>query len=287
MTRKILVIGATGFTGRFVMAQLRRQPGKWLPADARDHGLDITDPASIRDCLAATQPDAVINLAAIATLAVNDREQIFGVNAFGVLNLLEALAERHFEGRFITASSAYIYGPLHSDGAIPEDQPPQPHNLYACAKVLAESFCAMYRDRMDIVVTRPFNAIGRGHRDSFLVPKLVRHFRDREPVIELGNVEVARDYTDVRDLARMYELLLEAAAPPRSLHLCNGTATSIRELIRILSELTGHSIEVRVNPDFIRANDVLYQRGASDRLQNLGFTWQHELRDTLRWMLAE
>lgn len=284
-SKTVLVIGAGGFTGRHVMTQLAE--AGWTAISAREHGLDLTDPASIGRALDSVRPDAVINLAAIATLAVTDRDPIFAVNAFGVLNLLEALSQRKFAGRVITASSAYIYGPLQSRDPIPETQPPRPHNLYACAKVLAESFCAMQADTLDIVVTRPFNAIGRGHRESFLVPKIVRHFRDRAPQIELGNTAVARDYTDVRDLARMYQTLLEAKAPPRLLHLCNGQAVSIDQLIATLSELTGHRIEVTVNPAFIRANDVLYQCGATDGLQQLGFQWRYTLRDTLRWMLDE
>jgi len=283
--RTALVIGAGGFTGRHVMAQLSGEG--WTAVNARDHGLDLTDPASISRTLDAAKPDAVINLAAIATLDVTERDPIFAVNAFGVLNLLEALAARQFRGRVISASSAYVYGPVQSRDPIPETQPPAPHNLYACAKLLAESFCAMHAEKLDIVVTRPFNAIGRGHRDTFLVPKIVRHFRDRAPRIELGNTAVARDYTDVRDLARMYTALLDAKDPPRRLHLCNGQAVSIADLIATLSELTGHRIEVSVNPAFIRANDVLYQCGATDGLKQLGYAWRYTLQDTLRWMLDE
>lgn len=284
IARRVLVIGAGGFTGRHVMAQLAE---RWQPVNAREYGLDLTDPASIGRALDAVKPSAVINLAAIATLEVTDRESIFSVNAFGVLNLLEALDERRFKGRVITASSAYIYGPLQCRTRIPETQPPRPHNLYACAKVLAEYFCAMHANKLDIVVTRPFNAIGRGHRATFLVPKIVKHFRDRVPTIQLGNTAVARSYTDVRDLAAMYEALLEAADPPRLLHLCNSEAVSIADLIGTLSDLTGHSIEVTVNPAFVRANDVLYQCGATDGLKALGFKWNYTLRDTLSWMLDE
>lgn len=287
MTETVLVIGAGGFTGRHLMTHLAANPDRWRPVSARDHGLDLTDPGSIRRCLDAVSPAAVVNLAAIATLAVTDRERIFATNGFGVLNLLEALAERRFAGRVITASSAYVYGPVATGRPIPEDQPPRPHNLYACAKVLAESFCAMFAGTLDIVVTRPFNAIGRGHRDSFLVPKLVQHFRARQATIELGNLEVARDYTDVRDLARMYELLLLAEHPPRLLHLCNGTAVSIAALVARLEVLTGHRIAIRTNPAFVRENDVLYQCGAVDGLRALGFAWQYPLYATLQWMLAE
>ena len=287
MSTTILVIGAGGFTGRHLMAHLAANPARWRPVAGRNHGIDLTDAVSIRRGLDAVKPDAVINLAAIATLAVTDRDPIFQVNAFGVLNLLEALAARHFTGRVITASSAYIYGPVDDREPIPEGQPPRPHNLYACAKVLAESFCAMYRDRLDVVVTRPFNAIGRGHRESFLVPKIVRHFRQRAAEIELGNIAVARDYTDVRDIARMYELLLAAQNPPEVLHLCNGTAVSIEALIGELTRLTGQHMDIKVNPAFIRPNDVLYQCGATDSLNALGFRWQYRLADTLGWMLDE
>jgi nucleoside-diphosphate-sugar epimerase len=170
---------------------------------------------------------------------------------------------------------------------LPESRTPRPHNLYACAKLLAESFCGLYRDQFSIVVTRPFNAIGRGHRETFLVPKLVRHFRERRPEIELGNTDVARDYTDVRDLAAMYALLLEAKSPHECLNLCNGVAVSIATLIERLSAITGHSIRKLVNPSFVRQNDVTYACGATDRLRTLGFQWKHSLDATLEWMVTE
>lgn len=285
MGKKILVIGAGGFIGHYLMQHLTRAPERWLPVSGRSHGLNLTEPSTIGRAIDVIKPDAVINLAAIATLAVTNREQIFAVNAFGVLNLLEVLSERNFTGRIITASSAYVYGAAKFEREITEDTPFRPHNLYANAKVLAEGFCDMYRDKLNIVISRPFNAIGCGHRDEFLVPKIVRHFRERAPEIELGNINVARDYTDVRDLARMYELLLGAECVPEALHFCSGKAVSIAELLVTLQRLTGHNIKVRVNQSFIRKNDATYQCGSTSKLQKLGFEWQYSLEQTMQWML--
>ena len=287
MTSKVLVIGERGFTGRHVMARLQETPDRWQPIGGRASGLDLTQPQSIAKCIADVRPDAVINLGAIATLDVTDRDRIFAVNGFGVLNLLEGLAAANFQGRFITASSVYVYGTGLPREPLSESRMPRPHNLYACAKLLAESLCGLYRDQCSVVVTRPFNAIGRGHRETFLVPKLVQHFRERRPEIELGNTDVARDYTDVRDLAAMYELLLEAESPPECVNLCNGVAVSIATLIERLSAITGHSIRTLVNPSFTRQNDVTYACGATDRLRALGFQWKHSLDATLEWMVTE
>ncbi len=282
--KSVLIIGARGFTGQHLVRELQDD---WITIDSRDHGLDLIDPASIRFAIANTKPDAIVNLGAIATLAETNRDSIFDVNAFGVLNLIEALRDISFTGRLVIASSAYIYGLLSDKEPTPETQPPRPHNLYACAKALAEHFCNMHSKDMDIVVVRPFNAIGRGHRNTFLVPKIVKHFRERASHIELGNTNIARSYSDIRDVGRMYRAVLEADTPPTVLNFCNPQVVTIDAILACLTELTGHQMKVILNPSFIRSNDVLYQCGTTNLLEKLGFKWKYELRDTLQWMLEE
>lgn len=285
MSRRVLILGAGGFTGRHLTTLLERE-GRWLPLDARRFGADLRQPQTLAPALAAAGADAVINLAALSSVTEGDVRGLYDVNAFGWMALLGALRQAGFGGRVIFASTANVYGERTS-GLITEDRVPDPANHYGLSKHLAERLTLLEGGTLDVVTTRPFNCIGVGQKPQFLVPKLVRHFRERASRIELGNLDVERDFVDIRDAAAAYALLLDAAAPPPLLHIASGRAVSIRTLITMLETITAHRMEVVVNPAFIRANELRHQQGDPSRLAALGFTPRFELEETLRWMLGE
>lgn len=278
-----LIIGSGGFTGPHVVRHFREDLGHNVHA-SRDYGIDVTQPDTIHRALEKIQPDIVVNLAAIATLKVDDVRRIYEVNGFGVLNILQALTDIGFKGRFVTASSGYVYGNSTPD-VITETTIPVPANHYSCAKLLAENCCDMMRGNFSIVAARVFNCIGRGHLDHFLVPKIVKHFKERAPQIELGNTRVQRDYNDIRDIARMYGTVATHNASTHLFNFCSGTTNSIQDIINTLTELTGHQIKIVTNPAFMRAADNPYMCGSNARLKDIGFTSRYNLRDTLQWML--
>jgi nucleoside-diphosphate-sugar epimerase len=280
---RLLIIGSRGFTGRHLVAVLRANPGIAV-AEACDYGMDLRLPNTIAQTLDATRPELVINLGGVSAIITNDVRGLYDINAFGQLNLLQCLAARGFAGRLVFASSANIYG-NNTRGTISEDQFPDPVNYYAISKLLAENFCRMFADHCDIVVVRPFNCIGAGQGSNFLLPKIVRHFREKQPSIELGNLDVERDFVDVRDAARAYELILTSAQSLTPIHIASGRAEPIRGIIQMLEELTGHRITVRINPAFVRPNDLHHQQADISRLQSLGFAPRYSIRDTLAWML--
>ena len=162
----------------------------------------------------------------------------------------------------------------------------QPINDYAVSKLAMEYLAKTYMGRLGIVITRPFNYTGVGQEPRYLIPKIVQHFKARAPHIELGNTDLARDFSDVRDIARAYRLLAEAQPHGEIFNLCAGEATALETLISMASEITEHNIEVRINPDFVRANEVKTLRGSSEKLDSVT---RHErryaIRDTLNWML--
>jgi nucleoside-diphosphate-sugar epimerase len=280
---KILLIGSRGFTGHHLLAALRATPAHDV-AEAAHHGLDLTRPDTIRDTLAATAPEIVVNLGAISHVGGAMRD-LYEVNAFGQHNLLEALQASGFAGLLVFASTANVYGDRTPE-PIREDRTPDPINHYACSKLLAEQFCRMFEGQFRIAVTRPFSCIGAGQAANFLVPKIVGHFRRREKVIELGNIDVQRDFVDIRDAAAAYRLLIEAPAPPRLVHICTGGTRSLRDILDVCTAITGHHMKVKVNSALIRSNDLLYQCGDPARLASLGFTSRFRLEDTLQWMLG-
>jgi nucleoside-diphosphate-sugar epimerase len=278
----VLLIGSEGFTGRYLVKTL-------LPLAAMNafesckFGLDLRDPKSIVSCLRATRPDIVVNLAAISAVSRTDVRAVYEVNAFGMLNLLETLREADFCGRLVFASSANIYG--RQSDLLDESTCPRPVNHYGVSKAMAESYCGMFSGcAMKIVIVRPFNCIGSGQAEEFLVAKIVRHFREKRDCIELGNVNIRRDFSDIRDVAEMYRLVVTAPEAPPVIQFCSGITWSIQEIIAILEKITGRALRIELNPALARSNDLMRQQGSRALLDQLGHKSKYSMEDTLRWM---
>jgi nucleoside-diphosphate-sugar epimerase len=301
---RVLVTGASGFTGRYVVDELKRQGCEviglggadhsapaWaatlLPADSWRQG-NLCDLDGLRALLKETRPDVVIHLAALAFVAHGRAEDFYQVNLVGTRNLLQAIDDASLvPQRVLIASSANVYGNT-SEGRLDEAVAPAPANDYAISKLGMEYVVRLWQDRFPITIVRPFNYTGRGQAENFLIPKIVSHFAARAKNIELGNLEVARDFGDVRAVAAAYRgLLLSDAAVGRTVNVCSGIAFSLGDVIELCSQITGHSLTVSVNPAFVRANEVKTLCGDNTLLRQLCPGWQGpSLRETLEWMLS-
>jgi nucleoside-diphosphate-sugar epimerase len=231
------------------------------------------------------QPDVVAHLAGIAFVAHTNSELIYRVNVVGTRNLLEALANgKHRPTSVLLASSANIYGNA-SVPVIDENVPPAPANDYAVSKLAMEYMARLWMDKLPITIARPFNYTGVGQTDNFLLPKIVSHFRRNEKRIELGNLAIARDFSDVRMVARAYRRLMAVAPAGEAFNVCSGSSHSLANLIDMMSEIAGYHIDVHVNPAFVRANDVLTLSGSNSKLTAvIGQLDPTPLSETLRWM---
>ena len=150
-----------------------------------------------------------------------------------------------------------------------------------------EHMARLYAQRLPLVIARPFNYTGRGQAQSFLIPKLVDHFQRKAPYVELGNLQVEREFNDVRFVCETYLRLLEKGAPGEVYNVCSGKPVALQSVIDLLSRITGHPIEVRVNPAFVRANELHRLCGNPHKLlEAIGGLESPALEDTLRWMLA-
>ncbi len=288
----VLVTGINGFTGAYVKNYLieRGYKAHGLGIDSsnssRDHKASLLDKKAILKVLDEVQPDSVIHLAAVSSVTHTDVDQIYNANIMGTRNLLEALASTGFGRKSVTlASSANVYGNA-SAGLINEELIPSPENDYAVSKLAMESMAKLWSDKLPITITRPFNYTGVGQSNKFLIPKIVEHFKRRADTIQLGNVDVFRDFSDVRSVAWAYAELCENPAPGETLNISSGTGTSIAQIILILQEFTGHTIKVEVNPAFVRQHEVKTLVGDSAKLWNhLGRPKEIKLEETLQWML--
>jgi len=293
--KRALVTGLRGFTGAYVARELAAagyrvfgtaMPGATIGADV--FAVDLCDRAAVAAMVEQVQPDVVVHLAGIAFVAHSDVEQIYRVNVIGTRNLLEALAAApHRASAVLLASSANIYGNADVP-VIGEDVAPAPANDYAVSKLAMEYMARLWMDKLPIVIVRPFNYTGRGQGEQFLLPKIVAHFKRRAPRIELGNLAIARDFSDVRMVARSYRRLLAAAPAGEVFNVCSGRSNALAEVIDLCAEIAGYRIEVQVNPAFVRANDVLTLSGSNEKLVRvIGPLDPPGLMDTLRWMAED
>jgi nucleoside-diphosphate-sugar epimerase len=187
----------------------------------------------------------------------------------------------------LLASSANVYGNA-SSGMLDEGTAPAPANDYAVSKLAMEYMASLWFGRLPIIVTRPFNYTGVGQADNFLLPKIVKHFREKADKIELGNLDVWRDFSDVRSLVAAYRGLLEAKPFGQFVNVSSGKTHSLREVIDMCRTITGHDLAVEVNPAFVRANEVKTLCGDNSRLKSLVPGWKTpELSETLSWMLND
>lgn len=249
--------------------------------------VNLTDTTAVRSAVQRLQPDYVVHLAAIAFVGHNDANAFYTTNLLGTRNLLNALAELSSPPkRVLLASSANIYGNT-TEGLISESTPPNPANDYAVSKLAMEYMARLFSSKLSLTIARPFNYTGVGQSVNFLIPKIVNHFRERQPAIELGNLDVWRDFGDVRAVVQAYRQLLEApAAAGKTVNVASGTVHALRDVVNLCTELTQHQPELRTNPAFVRANDVKILQGDNTRLHQLIGQWEPPaFKETLRWML--
>lgn len=299
MTRT-LVTGAAGFTGRYLTSLLaarghevhgvvHHDPDEPIADAASVHVADLAIASAISRVVEAVRPDHVVHLAAIAFVGHGDIDEMYRANVVGSRQLLDALTRLAQSPKsIILASSANVYGNTR-EGVLDETMPRAPANDYGVTKVAAEYVAKLYGSKLPLIVVRPFNYTGRGQSNNFLIPKIVDHARQRAPIIELGNLEVARDFSDVRSVVNTYARLLNCPqAIGGTYNICSGRAVSLRQLLDLVSGLSGHRPDVRVNAALVRADEVRILIGSAAKLEAaIGKLVEIPLEETLRWMLED
>ena len=289
-----LITGINGFTGRYVAAELSAAGYRVfglgagaVPYDGPDYyQVDLMDVTALTNVVTSIKPNVVVHLAAIAFVGHGDADAFYNINLLGTRNLLQALSHRDNSlDAVLLASSANVYG-NGTAGKLSETTAPNPANDYAVSKLAMEYMARLWMDKLPVFITMPFNYTGVGQADNFLLPKIVKHFKAKAPVIELGNIDVWRDFTDVRALSQAYVKLLQAKPTGEVINICSGRTYSLRKIIELCEKITGHHLEIQVNQAFVRANEVKTLSGDTTKLQSFIPEWDvPPLEDTLRWML--
>ncbi len=308
---RVLITGASGFAGCHLVRHLTRvQPDAQLYgtffsavppqvlADERYVQLDLCDYDAVLHLLQQVQPDVIYNLAGQAsakrsferpwhTLETNLRIQF---------NVLQACVDVGVAARIIAVTSSEIYGANMQDTRpLTEDRALRPTSPYSLSKSAQDLMSLQYHlaYKLPIVRARPFNHIGPRQSASFVAPDFALQIARIEagisaPVMQVGNLSAKRDFTDVRDVVRAYQLLAEHGEPGEAYNVASNQMHSIQELLDTLLSLTPAKIDVQVDAAKLRPVDVPYVRGDYTRLQQAtGWQPQISLRQSLADLLAD
>lgn len=275
---RILVTGASGFVGRHLSRHLltfkntevfglcRKRPGQKCVPGVREVYGDILDKASLKKTLRTIRPDRVYHLAGQSSVkdSWSDPKATFRVNVEGTENLLEAVLASGKLPRVHIAGSAEVYGAQGSSGGrLREKIKLKPINPYGRSKAAQEAAAMRYfkKQGLPIIVTRAFNHIGPGQDERFVTPSFakqvvrIEHGLQR-PEIEVGNLDVVRDFTDVRDVVRGYHRALEKGRPGEVYNVASGKARRVREILQFYLKNTSVRIEVRPKESRLRKADI-------------------------------
>lgn len=303
---KILITGVNGFVGHHLTRELKKR-GVMVYGLGRETKLsgtltslldeywacDLLDKLKLSS-LALEEIDAIINLAGLAKVAdsFSDPDKYKTINVGVMTNLGEALLEKNLSPRILAISTGTVYDPnqtlpLNEDSKLITEGSP-----YTLSKILMEEASEKLRAKgLDVVTVRPFNHVGPGQEEGFLIPdlyaKLAGAKKSGEP-IKVGNLGTKRDYTDVRDVVRAYADLVMASDLRHSLYnVASGKSVAGTEILDILSNLLNFPVTTEIDKSLIRPSDIMDIYGSYKRLnQEIAWTPKIELHQTLKDFIA-
>lgn len=278
--------GAKGFTGAHFMKMANMLGHETVALNA-----NINDVHALETEISSIQPNSIAHFAGISFVPSKDEEAFYRVHALGTSNVLNAaLKLEEKPHKILLASSATVYGNHPAPFSV-ESQALEPIDHYAISKVAMEDMAKTFMDKLPIIIARPFNYTGVGQKGNFLIPKLVKHFYEKSASIELGNLNVEREFNNVQMICAAYLALLDIGVGGEIYNVSSGKAHSLQDVLNTLSQITNHYPKISINPDFVRKNEVRRMCGNPAKLNLL--LAQHQvslpatdLASTLKDMLA-
>ena len=301
---RVLVTGADGFVGRWLVEHLRAEGddvhaacGQHASTAGRTMRVDLRDPADAERMCAWAQPEAIYHLAAVAfgPDAQRGPADALEITVGGTLNVLRAAAGGTAAPIVFIPSSGEVYGRPTSGGELSEEDPIAPVCAYGSTKAAQEMVALAYHHAgvLPVVVARAFNHIGPGQRDAFVVASFASQLAGiaagrRDPRLEVGNLDPVRDFTDVRDVVSAYRLLVTGRHAGAVYNVASGTAVSIGEILDRLVALSELTVTIEVDTARVRDVDPPRIVGDASRLRSTtGWAPRHSLDETLRDVWAD
>jgi GDP-4-dehydro-6-deoxy-D-mannose reductase len=313
---KFLITGFSGFVGQHFVRYLEERGErcfvKGLDVHYPDFAIDGHESVKVsfekvnllsKDRVEYTihefQPNYILHLASFSSVAFSwkDPVQSFQNNSNIFLNLIEAVRRLDVSTRILSVGSSEEYGNVgETDLPLTEDRAPRPISPYAVARTSQELLSRVYADGygMDIILTRSFNHIGPMQKSVFVVPSLARQMvnigrsRNRQGTIVMGDPTIVRDFSDVRDVANAYYLLLKSGKRGNIYNVCSGIGVSLKDVVDIMARQTGVDVTITSDDRLIRPADNRVIIGSNEKIRReLGWkpeiSLERSLGDTLAY----
>lgn len=297
--KRLFITGQSGFVGlAFERLRAHVVAAQGWELVLADRPYDLLRSESLDRVLRQARPDAVIHLAGQTFIpeAFRDPAHTLDVNLKGTLNLLQALQRSSFNGTFLYVSSGDIYGRVSPELLpITEQQPARPQNPYAVSKAAAELLCYQWSCNIPwcILVARPFNHIGPGQREDFVISSVARQLARiklglQGPSILVGDVDVSRDFLDVEDVISAYLALLEKGQNGEIYNICSGKEYLIRDMIASMLYLTEIDAVIEQDPMRLRLSDLRRVKGCNQKIERAtAWTPRIPMQQTLLNVLSD
>ncbi len=276
--RKALVTGISGFVGPYLKRELEDNGYEVLGLDRHGGGqgvlvCDITDYASVFKAVEMTKPDLVLHLAGFSSVSrsFEEPEMCRRINVTGTKNLLDAISGLGLKPKILVISSADVYGePEHLP--IDEKHPLNPVSPYGKSRAEQEKLALSYE--LPVTISRSFNHTGRDQPDSFVIPSFRKQVEEAEDggTIRVGNLDIVRDFSDVRDVVRAYRLLLEKGKAGEIYNVGSGTGHSLRDILDMFIRETKKRLVVKVDDARLRKDDISRQVAGTAKISSLGIS---------------
>lgn len=300
---KVLIFGCGGFVGKYltdeftsngyeVMGSDIRVP-EW--ADDQFISCDLLSAEDVTAVISKVMPDIIVNLAAISSVGQSWKmpQLTISVNVNGSLNILQAVGSCYDKDnmpKVMFIGSSEEYAP--ASAPVSETSPLDSNSPYGISKMTQESFAALYGKEfgIDVYLVRAFNHTGVGQADNFVLPSWCKQAAEidksgRPGVMNVGNLKVRRDFSDVRDIVRAYRLIVEKGQPGKAYNVGSGVAHSLEDMLKTITSLSSQEITINVDPARIRPTDTPVICCDNSLIRSeLGWAPEHDIFDTLKEM---
>lgn len=276
LSNKVLITGSNGFTGEYLKKYLEMNGyvvfGISNSTSNTSNNIiqcDINNSDELKKVLVEIQPNYIFHLAAISFVQHQNVAEIYNVNVIGTQNLLEScLPIKNKIKKIILASSATVYG-NQTASVLDESLVPSPINHYGISKLAMELMAKTYFKELPILITRPFNYTAPGHGAQFVVPKIAKTFINKEPILELGNIDVYREYNSIAYVVDIYFQLMKSSVRSEIVNIASGKTHSLKEIIAVFSAKTGHTPALQINSKFVRKDEIVTLSGSTEKLKSI------------------
>ncbi len=305
MNKRALIFGSEGFVGPYLVKELKSLGYEVFGVDSREisnnkdlksyYKCNILEKDNVLNIIKEVNPTHIVNLAAISSVGASWKmpDVTIMVNVVGAINIVEAT--KHLESKpkmlFVGSSEEY----KNSDKPLNEECELNANNPYGISKLAQEMFGDLYRNDFGarINYVRAFNHTGIGQNESFVLPSFCKQVAEIEKskkpgTLYVGNLDVVRDFSDVRDIVKAYALILENDKDGQLYNVGSGNGYSIKEMLNYIISLSNQNIDVVIDPNKVRKTDTPFIVCDSSKIQNeLGWKNKYTIQETLKGMYKD